>query len=111
MTEKGTLEENEPHPATALALKFIRSLPIQELIAHLEALSSVAIGNNRLAEICAETLRRFLHGEPVSDRYFLGLAWLIKVIKEEGIDPKNCIKKNNISIFTMGVAPKNDKNN
>ena len=40
-----------------------------------EAFSSCAIEGNRLAEVCSETLRRLLIGEPVSDRYVLGLAW------------------------------------
>ncbi len=40
--------------------------------------ASDAIEGNRLAEICGETLRRVIAGEPVSDRYLLGLCWTLR---------------------------------
>lgn len=80
----GTLNPGEPHPAAKDALKFLSGMPMAELQLHLNALSSCAIEGNRLAEICAETLRRLLDHEPVSDRYLLGLAWTIRSsIKEK----------------------------
>jgi hypothetical protein len=39
----------------------------------------------------AETLDRLLKGEPVSDRYLLGLAWTIK--GSEKIKPTKKVKK------------------
>ena len=43
-----------------------------------EAIYSTAIeGTNRTAVIAASTLRRLEEGEPVSDRYLMGLAWFI----------------------------------
>jgi len=44
---------------------------------HKEALASTALSGNRLAEICMGTIDRLAKGEPVSDRYLLGLAWTI----------------------------------
>jgi hypothetical protein len=60
-----------------------------ELAMWLEAFSSCAIEGNRLGAVCVETLRRILSGEPVSDRYVLGLAWAIRMgLAEKGDDPK-----------------------
>lgn len=80
--DRGTLKEDEPHPAAYLAKRYVHSFSIHELFGFLEAFSSCAIEGNRLGEICGETLRRILNSEPVSDRYMLGLAWAIKDIKE-----------------------------
>jgi len=44
---------------------------------HKEALASTALSGNRLAETCMGTIDRLAKGEPVSDRYLLGLAWTI----------------------------------
>lgn len=71
----GTLAVGEYHPAAGDAIRWIRNQPVAQLIAWQESFCSCAIEGNRLAEICAETLRRVLAGEPVSDRYLLGLAW------------------------------------
>ena len=71
----GDLSVGEPHPAAQSALAFIRECP--GLPHWQEAFSSCALEGNRIGEICGETLRRVLAGEPVSDRYILGLAWSI----------------------------------
>lgn len=71
----GTLTVSEYHPAADDAVRWIRSRPAEQLVTWQESFCSCAIEGNRLAEICAETLRRVLAGEPVSDRYVLGLAW------------------------------------
>lgn len=78
---RGTLSVGEPHPATLLALKWIRSLSQEDMAIYSESFSSCAIEGNRLAEICSETLNRLQTGLPVSDRYILGLAWAIRDIK------------------------------
>lgn len=72
------LQPGEPHPMAHEALVYVRSIPVEQLSIHMEALSSCAIEGNRVGEICGETLRRVLHGEPVSDRYILGLAWYLR---------------------------------
>ena len=72
--EHGTLNANEPHPAIESAKTYIASLGFEKLYLYLESFSSCAIENNRLGEICAETLRRYLAHEPISDRYFFGIS-------------------------------------
>ena len=69
------LGANEPHPAARSAMAFVRECP--DLPQWMEAFASCALEGNRVGEICCETLRRVLHGEPISDRYILGLAWTI----------------------------------
>jgi hypothetical protein len=76
--ERGTLELTEPHPSALHALKWIRSLPATTIFTWQEAYASCSIEGNRLAEVCGETLRRLMDGEPVSDRYLLGLAWSMR---------------------------------
>lgn len=75
MTDPGTLNAGEYHPAANSAAAWIRSRSVADLMMWQEAFASCAIDGNRLADICGETLRRFLAGEPVSDRYIIGLAW------------------------------------
>jgi hypothetical protein len=79
---RGTLEEKEVHPEAHNALRFVLGLGLQRLAMYQEAFSSCAIEGNRLGEICSETLHRMTVGEPVSDRYILGLAWAIKRMEE-----------------------------
>ena len=69
-----TLAPTEPHPCSKMALELIFARPSSELLLLQEAFASCAIENNRLAQICGETLRRLLNNEPVSDRYLMGLA-------------------------------------
>lgn len=83
---RGTLAPLEPHPASFSALKWLRTLPLAELYQWQESFSSCAIEGNRLGEICSETLRRFMNGEPVSDRYIVCLAWTIRDMKEKSDD-------------------------
>lgn len=75
------LQPDEPHPAAKHAMEFLRLLPLQELLAFQEVFASTALANNRNSQVCGETLRRLLGGEPVSDRYLLGLAWTILMNK------------------------------
>lgn len=78
----GTLKLGEPHPSAQSALDYVRSLPFPKLMLLQGALSSCALAEMRFAEVCSETLRRVLAGEPVSDRYVLGLAWATRGIVE-----------------------------
>ena len=80
-----TLKPTEPHPAARLALEFIKTIPYTDLVLYQEAFATNAIEGNRLAEICLGTLNRLLHSEPVSDRYLLGLAWILMEMREEDI--------------------------
>lgn len=81
-TERGTLKSGEPHPSAFSAKDYIVGLGIPKLSMYLEAYASCAIEGNRSAEICCETLDRMLKGQPVSDRYVLGLAWSLKTMEE-----------------------------
>ena len=49
---------------------------------HVEALASTAIEGNKTAELCLSTYNRIQKGEPISDRYVLGLAWFVKELVE-----------------------------
>ena len=75
--ERGTLADTEPHPAAEIARKYLNSVNYTDLLMHQGALASCAIEGNRMAEICSETLRRVFDKEPTSDRYFMGLVWMI----------------------------------
>jgi len=75
---RGELAEREPHPAAFAAQQYLASLAGEgKLSAWIESFASCAIEGNRLGEVCSETLDRLTHGEPVSDRYILGLAFTI----------------------------------
>lgn len=75
---RGTLAATEPHPAALMAHRWIGTLSAAELAHWQEAFSSCAIEGNRLAEVCSETLKRLMTGQPVSDRYLLGLSWAMR---------------------------------
>ena len=74
---RGTLKTTEYHPAADSAMAYMKELTSQQLAMWSEAFASTALSGNRLAEICSETLSRLQKGEPVSDRYLLGLAFTI----------------------------------
>lgn len=81
-SSRGTLNATEAHPAAYGAREYLMGIA-SDLPRWQEAFASCALsGDNRLAEICSETLGRLLNGEPVSDRYLLGLAWTIRFSKE-----------------------------
>ncbi len=77
-----TLHDGEPHPAAHEAKAWIAAYfegkPATEPFTLLEAFSSTGMSGNRTAQICGGTLKRLLNGEPVSDRYVLGLAWVLR---------------------------------
>jgi hypothetical protein len=77
----GELKEGEAHPAARDAIRWLGERSAEDLSAALESLSSCALG--RLGEVCLETLRRIREGEPVSDRYVLGLAWTVRALQGE----------------------------
>lgn len=81
--ERGTLRAGEPHPSAHKARDFILNMPLEKLMAYQGSFSSCAIEGNRLGEVCAETLHRLMKGQPVSDRYVLGLAWYLKSAEEK----------------------------
>ena len=78
MTGAGTLNVGEHHPAANSAALWIRSQSVETLLQWQEAFASSALSGNRTADLCGETLRRFMAREPVSDRYLLALAWTMR---------------------------------
>ena len=74
-----TLKLGEFHPAALIAYSYVgKNLTFMMR----EAIASTALSGNRLAEVACGTIRRIDNKEPVSDRYLMGLAWLIYSIKE-----------------------------
>lgn len=77
----GTIREGEYHPAADSAMAWIKWFIVEDPARWMmikEAVASTALSGNRLAEICHSTMERLAEGEPVSDRYLLGLAWFIR---------------------------------
>lgn len=85
--DNGTLDEMEVHPGAHIAMRYLKEYLLTHDLFHLrEAIASCALSGNRLATIATETLRRFLEKEPISDRYLMGLAWLLYSMNENGTD-------------------------
>lgn len=84
MKELGTLDEGMIHPSAHIAMDFLKEYLIKNSpFTLIESLASCAIEGNKIAEICGETLRRFLAKEPISDRYLMGLCWLLWKMESE----------------------------
>jgi len=81
--EEATLKENEPHPCAHIAMRFLaeQKINLKYWMIMQESIASNAIEGNRTAEICLSTIRRLEEGKPVSDRYLMGLAWMVYSIK------------------------------
>ena len=75
--DRSQLTRGEIHPAAEIARNYINSIPGDEVAILMEGMSSCAIEGNRMAEVCAGTLRRVLRDEPVGERYLMGLAIFI----------------------------------
>jgi hypothetical protein len=73
----GDLSIGEPHPAAKVAKAWIERQPIEDLALYQESLDTCAQNGNKLAQVCGATLRRLMWGQPVGDRYVLGLAWVL----------------------------------
>ena len=81
--EKGTLRLGEVHPSSYTAMEYVKKRIMHpSFFVIKEAMASTALSGNRYCEICLTTLERIENGEPVSDRYLLGLAWFLYEIKE-----------------------------
>jgi len=78
---RGELKPGERHPSSNAAWDIIWAHSRTDIHNAMEAFSSCAIEGNRLAEVCAETLRRLLSAEPVSDRHIMGLALTLQKVK------------------------------
>jgi len=102
-----TLQVGEVHPAARTAFAYVKSHITPMLI---EAFASTALSGNRLANICTETLRRIMNGEPVSDRYLLGLAWtMMEMDLTRKLNEKET-KKKKVSKASSSSVGNNTKN-
>lgn len=80
MSEEYSLKEGEFHPAAHIAMTYVQDhlTPMAR-----EAIASTALSGNRLAELAYSTLERLDKKEPVSDRYLMGLAWLLYTLENK----------------------------
>lgn len=79
--DRSTLTEKEPHPSAESARQWLNEqvkTDVGFLFRWMEAFSSCAIEDNRLAEVCAGTIQRIMDKEPVGDCYLLGLVWAMR---------------------------------
>lgn len=79
--DEDSLDAGEPHPMASAALSYVvTNLKYKPML--VEALASAALSGNRCAQICMGTYSRLQKADPVSDRYILGLAWMVKELVE-----------------------------
>lgn len=94
-----TIPEGSYHPAADDAMQWLKKFMVTDPHRYLmikEAIYSTALSNNDLANYCVGTIERLAAGEPVSDRYLLGLAWLVRDMAEQP----------DIQIGTRRITPK-----
>jgi hypothetical protein len=90
----GTLNETEYHPMAESALAYVRqSMSSLQFFTIKESIASTALSGNRLSEVLFETIRRLEEGEPVSDRYLLGLAWFLRDYAEQKMQDTETLSK------------------
>lgn len=73
----------EYHPIADDAMAWFKEWQLSNMLQYAmlrESVASTALSGNRLSNILHGTLERLATGQPVSDRYLLGLCWYIKEI-------------------------------
>lgn len=81
MNDDSVIKEGEHHPAADDAMAWFKMWMAKDPIRYMqvrEAIASTALSGDRLAQICHGTLERLATGQPVSDRYLLGLCWFLR---------------------------------
>ena len=78
--DRTEIQEGEYHPSANSAMRWFNMWKrnVVRYMQTREAIASTAIEGNRLSEILSGTLDRLEKGEPVSDRYLLGLCWFLR---------------------------------
>jgi len=61
--EAGTLKVGEIHPSALYAIRYLQDLGLEKLAIYSGSFASLSLSGRRSAEICSETLRRFMAGE------------------------------------------------
>lgn len=80
MTDPSEIGPEEHHPAANAAYRWLKGFMVSNAKVYAEyrdLLAIAAAAGNRQAQICTGTIKRLQAGQPVSDRYLLGLAWTI----------------------------------
>ena len=83
MNDPSEIKAEEFHPAARSAYRWLKGFMIsnqEDYHRYCTAMSIAAETGNRQAQICMGTIRRLQRGQPVSDRYLLGLAWTILLL-------------------------------
>lgn len=77
---EATLNEGEFHPAAHIAKEYVAAhlTPMNR-----EAIASTALSGNRLADLANSTINRIDNTQPISDRYLMGLAWLLYTLENK----------------------------
>lgn len=75
------------HPSADHAMQWLKQFMVdnpKEYLIIKESIYSTALSGSELANYCVGTIERMAAGEPVSDRYLLGLAWLVREMANGG---------------------------
>lgn len=79
-TDPSEIQADEHHPAANSAYRWLKGFMVtnsEDYAKYRLAIEMAAQVGNRQAQICWGTIQRLKFGEPVSDRYLMGLAWTI----------------------------------
>lgn len=68
------LDRDESHPSVARARSYLKSLRLGDLAVVRDLYYQRALDGDKRAAVAYGTLRMFLDGKEISDRYLLGLA-------------------------------------
>jgi hypothetical protein len=85
-TNEATIQDGEYHPIADDAMHWLRQFMLtqpHEYAIIKESIYSTALSGHRASELCASTITRLANSEPVSDRYLLALAWLVRSLAEK----------------------------
>lgn len=87
--ERGTIADGEYHPAADAAMRWFKRYVNERPQEYLMARTSIEMAageGNKLADIALATIRRLQASAPVSDRYLLGLCWLLQDMRGSNSD-------------------------
>jgi hypothetical protein len=91
--DDSVIRADEYHPMADDAMRWFKNWRAANFSRYAlvrESVASTALSGNRNAQICNGTLDRLEKGEPVSDRYLLGLCWMLRDMSD-GFNEPVCI--------------------
>lgn len=80
MADPTELNGDEFHPAARSAYRWLKGFMVtnrKDYLQYRMAIEIAAASGNRQAIVCQGTIERLRNGQPVSDRYLMGLCWTI----------------------------------